>query len=473
MVLYALTIVRPSPVHEKILKLLILCVAVGAVGLHLAGYDHLLPVEARQGFYYLDAHVKLILGGEAHAPEMVGTVIDELTPTPFGEMATGLCGSVTGFCVCCLGVLAMFAVRPGAAWFLLPFALLGAFSFYSFRFFIFLLPLLGLGLGFLAHRLRILVRDKFGVPALGAALSAVLVLGILAPELKSAALSPPENSVIPPYMHTLAVKARELTPPDAVLWTWWSDGYFFQYAADRATFFDGGSQTPVRNFIAGFALSCGDPALAANWIKFFTRNGESGVRRLSPDAKNAAPAIDFLLEALANPARMDDAAAKYHVRPVPDMRGYLFPEAKAFVCLPYNTINSNFWYRAGMWRDRFDPRAVVLTLPKKTTPADPAHQAVLVGDRPVHYDLMVRENAPGPLPQGFSGRLLIVGTGDSIHLADHPVYNSLAYRLLGPGGFPHPGFETLYLAPNTGGIWARGMIQRNQSSCSAYRSRSS
>lgn len=79
---------------------------------------------------------------------------------------------------------------------------------------------------------------------------------------------------------------EELTPPDAVVWSWWDQGYLINYWAQRATINDGSVHSGERNVYTGIPLLSNSNRLSANFMRFYITQGVPGINEYYEAYKN-------------------------------------------------------------------------------------------------------------------------------------------------------------------------------------------
>lgn len=455
--LSALTFRDSPPGLERRAKLCLLgltgLLAAAALALLAAGPIPGLPGDIAEPLGFVQRHLDLFLEQGAGAFFQKET-IDELTGLTFQEWTVGVSGAWPVFLAALAG-LTFFLVRaPRAALFLLPALALGLLSWRYARFVIFLAPLAALGLGVfpaLVAEGGLSGRIPRGWPRSLAALALAAVL--LAPGLFLTFTHPMNHAAIRPAHDHLALALRQHTPAEAVVWSWWELGYFFQHAGERKTFFDGGSQSPEEVFIASYALSCPDLHLARNWLRYFSAYGLEGLMSFSRALGDPEKAVRFLAMALSGERPPEEAAALFGLPPEKGLGARLFPEARAAVCLPHDFLRYSYWYAPVA--HLFNDKAAILRLPAMQTELDAARRAILFQGRAFPFQFLA-QSGPGLLsiPPQASGRLVLVPENpDMIWLVDDPLYKTLAFRLLSPVPMAHPGFATVFFRPDVGGVW--------------------
>lgn len=88
------------------------------------------------------------------------------------------------------------------------------------------------------------------------------------------------------------VKAN--TTNDTTLASWWDFGYLFEIAADRPTLFDGGSQTGIRAFWTGKAMTTNDTNLSAAIFTMMAYSGDKATEQLDNYTNDSGKSVEIL-----------------------------------------------------------------------------------------------------------------------------------------------------------------------------------
>ena len=88
---------------------------------------------------------------------------------------------------------------------------------------------------------------------------------------------------------------RENEPEDAVIASWWDDGYFMQYTARRRALADGGSSSADIYWFLGKALLSEDPARMTGIFRMLETSGVSPMEDLAAHGLSAARAANLLV----------------------------------------------------------------------------------------------------------------------------------------------------------------------------------
>ncbi len=247
--------------------------------------------------------------------------ITEQNPPPLSYVIGATTGSLAVFILSALGGVVLLIRKIRIMVFLLPALAIGLLALTcAERFLIFLIPFLSLGLG-------ALISGLWNLSWLHRSAAAAAVLcGVLA-------LFPPVQMLIKDataWPKTEAarvagmVQLAENTPTNALIWTWWDNGYAVGYFARRATLNDGQIHGAELARYAALPLTTTNPVLSVRFMQFYAEHGANGMRSISP-------------ENLTNP---ESYPAPTNGRPV-----YIFLDSKTLatapVWMPFGAIGTN------------------------------------------------------------------------------------------------------------------------------------
>lgn len=275
------------------------------------------------------------------------------------------------------GFVWLLVCRTRSVLTLLPLLLLSGAAFaYAKRFVIFLPPLVALGLGHLvgrvwAARAMPAASTKKHSPlasppvrnAAFAALCLVLVGVAAAAPLRtliaSVTSAPKTDAVRVAGMAEIATR----TPTNAVVWSWWDNGYALHYWAQRAAPFDGKYHGGAASVYCAQPLATTNETFAADFIRFFCTRGEPGVRLVGGAAGvDRGGELAFLQSVLSLGQRgAADMLAAPDMRPIEDVRGagadswlaYLYPTntPPIYLHLDRKTLETaHWWYWFATWQ---------------------------------------------------------------------------------------------------------------------------
>ena len=142
---------------------------------------------------------------------------------------------------------------------------------------------------------------------------------LLLPDLVLLVLLIPYISLVPrlshgPIMNVQYAEAlkslREITPPDAVIWTWWDWGYATQYFALRQTIADGALHGGAYLYLPALVYSTDNPRLASQIINYTSQAG--GPPQVFSDL-SAEQAMRLLGELATQKVQIKPASEQYLV----------------------------------------------------------------------------------------------------------------------------------------------------------------
>jgi dolichyl-diphosphooligosaccharide--protein glycosyltransferase len=207
--------------------------------------------------------------------------IAELRILSIKDIVAESTGSFLVFAASMVGAGWLFWTKRHVVGFLLVPAILAIFSFFfGARFLIYLAPITALGIGFLidlAWRRRRMLHFPI--------LTLVFPLAVLV-------------SAWPAFSRMVTTS---ITPiEDAVIWTSWSIGYPLMYYARRPTIADGQFHGGELLLYSYLPLVTDDFRLAANFMRFYVKNGTSGIQKVYRSAGDDIPGgMRLLREALS------------------------------------------------------------------------------------------------------------------------------------------------------------------------------
>ncbi len=168
--------------------------------------------------------------------------------------------------------LVMLALREKAKiLYLLPLAVIGTFGFFfAMRFTFFLTPLLAIGFGSFFAMIYPRIDRKF------------LYYGCYGLAIGSLAwASIGQTRYFLPVFRgeiiTGMARIKEITPDNALIWSWWDEGHPLVYWSDRATVNDGMVHGGARDYFTALPIAGADFRFAANFMQFYAVHGHPGI----------------------------------------------------------------------------------------------------------------------------------------------------------------------------------------------------
>lgn len=252
---------------------------------------------------------------ETAAPALPGDIafvpvfstVREAAQVPFAELAMRFAGN-TPLLVLALGGFVAACVQHRAMLLWLPLLGLGVFANWGgMRFSIFAVPVVSLGLGWLAHSLAwsLARRAPRFRTAAGFLTTALVCTPVLALEARNAGEVTSEPKVLPEEVALMRFLGDVAQPGDYAL-SWWDYGYPLRYYARVNTLLDG-ARSGDDAFVASQVLFSTDQRQAANLARAAIEryHGEPGafaITSLFDDAKATGSTPRAFLEQLASPA---------------------------------------------------------------------------------------------------------------------------------------------------------------------------
>lgn len=269
------------------------------------------------------------------------------------------------------GLMGLFwSHKRKAAALLVPFAI-GCLSFlFARRFLIFLNPFLALGFGYAGHWLWQLRKKwpplRYAVPVAIFVLLWIPFNGSLgeiqwAPAEKGAQKGfklPKVDKVVywpkepPPIIEGLDA-AKHHTDKDALVWAWWDHGYPMLYWGQRATINDGSLHGGLRTVINAIPLATQSPRLSANFMRFYSVQGISGLARLFKAMRGTAQGMHVLKAVLsAQGQAVNDIITQAGLAPLDEWRSFFFPESsrELYLFTDFRLARTTYWWHwFGTW----------------------------------------------------------------------------------------------------------------------------
>ncbi len=221
---------------------------------------------------------------QGEAPSFALSISEQSKPS-FGYIVQATTASIPVFFAAIFGIIVLIVRKPKAVVFLLPIIFLGVLSVaFSSRFLIFLSPLLALGFGQAIGCVWRIKWHQLGF-RFGAIVAIIVALFFSFSMLMSGVTAWPKTDAA--RVAGMAQLA-EHTPVDAVIWSWWDNGYAINYFARRATIHDGQLHGVQQSRDVATSLSTHDPALASLFIRLYVAKGPAGIKSI-PESKRNDP----------------------------------------------------------------------------------------------------------------------------------------------------------------------------------------
>lgn len=481
---YSLSFYLPSPRAERVVKIALLIATGGILLFTFTHFQHALPdqlvsfINAYAGQFALISKNNM---SNSIFPD-VGKSISELQPLSFNGMVGEVGGHLAPFVISMIGLCLLFKRNKDAACFLLTGLFLASLSLTARRFLIFFIPLYALGLGYFMGEiiLKGKLLQRLAKPLLKWGIFLLIAGGLLSPNL-CMSLTRHRGPSLTPGDVFLARNIINKTGNKAVVWSWWDYGYFLEYITGTKAFIDGGTQSPERTFISAFPLTCNNPVLARNWMRFFAAHDLDGLYILTHYLGSSTKALHFLEEILARPDRSSHILETYGLGDLAAWNRYLFPDVPVFLYLNADLLNKTYWwYYFGTWNPERregthpefwiarieDPgnciKDGVLTIGKKSIKVNGLVVAGLKGGvhkKPTHIkNSWLQSQSPGHI---FKDKVSIEDEGVAISMKNSNLFyilngqslQTLVFKLLLLLPYGTTGFDPLVYSPQIGGVW--------------------
>lgn len=420
--------------------------------------DAWLPDPAATGRAYALEHLRLILGWKEGAIFASIAEISAVAPRVF---LTALGGSAGGGLILLTATLLFCLRQRTAAWFLLPGLLMLILGMRGERFLYLTALPLGLAAACLPRNLGALSERLCGRSAT-AIVAAALLLVLLGGSQFHWLLRWTPGGYFRTAEDRVAVLLRRSSPPDAAVWAWWDDGYFLRARTRLRPLFDGGSQEPLRAWIAARPLVMENPLQARRWIRFFALRGVAGLAPLTAAWGGEEAAWQHLETIFAAPAPLPLLQS---LPPLPGgTRQWLFPEGRVFLFLSQRVLRlSQWWLPLGLQRhpDRADIRPHIDVFPKIGFRHDPATRSLTLPEAAVrkgyaHIGAVLETDVSplGPPWPAVPGPYAVTSPHSPwLYIANEYSIRSLPLRLMAPGGAEIPGFSLVAADYAAAGAW--------------------
>lgn len=233
-------------------------------------------------------------------------------------------------------------------------ALLGGFV--AFRFLIFAAPIVGLGIAYLVH----LIWQKSYHQKVFAGLAILFVVACIWPIFEASihrkGIYPTQQPAMVKGIHQLS----ELTPSDAVAWSWWDNGYPINYWGRRATISDGQKHGGERSMYNAIPYVTANFRLSANFMQFYVSRGMGGIHAFyEANGGDIGKGYKLMLDILAyGPEKGLELIEKAALKPIdrrqnaPEWLEFFYPQNPRPVNFFIDwrlTKLSYWWFWLGSW----------------------------------------------------------------------------------------------------------------------------
>jgi hypothetical protein len=283
------------------------------------------------------------------------SLVDEQVDRNFMRIAKSIGGNPYLYLGSLAGLLPLLLLARKKFLFLLPLLVLSALSFKGMRFMIFAAPLFGLGIAALLLTVLLLLRkiktSRF-VVVFG------LTLFLIQSPIAVSQLYNGGRPVLSPRVYDGMQAIAANTPDNSVIWSSWGHGHPLVYFAGRRTIGDGMFHSSMLDFVSKLPFATNNLRLSANWIQFYTCNGQPGLSKafqaLTGDQQNWADGVKGLkkLFAAGVAGSREMLIKDYGLKPqdAESFLAFLFPVdcPPVYVFMDYKLVSEN-WYEMGKW----------------------------------------------------------------------------------------------------------------------------
>ena len=341
---------RRSELGTKVLPYLLVIVSFLVV---LVVWKHSSIARIADQFHSLYAYIFGVENSSFFPP--LEQLVQEQGDLSYAVLARNVAGNIYLYTMSLAGLLILPFWAGKKFFFLLPLIILNIMAFSAMRFAVFVAPLFGLGVAAVILALLLALR-RLHYMRLAAAVPLICLFS-WPPTVFSQGYSSAQP-LLAPVVYEGMIETAEKTPENSVIWSSWGHGHPLVYYTGRSTIGDGMFHPPYLIYAIKYPFAANNFRLAANWIQFFTVNGDSGLKKvfaqLAGDSENWPDGMDRLRELLGSGVERSKNILrhKYNMQP-PEAKvllAMLFPPARQpiYVFMDYKMVAEN-WYRTGKW----------------------------------------------------------------------------------------------------------------------------
>lgn len=204
-----------------------------------------------------------------------GEAVSEQKQVPLARLVRDTTGSWLPFGLALVGLATLIVALRVRGLYLTAIVLVSLLSFSGARFMIFVAPLFGLGMGFIAYIIWSLRWSRWRRAGLLGVLLVSTATTTITRAISYDTLAPRRE----PALFDAMLRLRELTPRDAVIWASWGHGHPLIHYTNRGTLGDGIYHPASLQYALNFPLVTPNPRLAANWAAFLVAHGVPGLEK--------------------------------------------------------------------------------------------------------------------------------------------------------------------------------------------------
>lgn len=201
----------------------------------------------------------------------IGNSIGEQSAVSLSDLVQYTTTNSVVFLLSVAGLLLLVFLKWRQLIFLVPTVIIGFLGVvYAQRFLMFLTPIMALGFGFSCSLLYRFIKLKN--------LTLTVIASII---LFTSWQSTIQNTFKQPFYSAKTIEGmqqlRNLTPADAVIWSWWDEGYPIIYWGKRGTINDGMIHGGEVSRFCAIPMASDDFRFSANFMVFYASRGISGI----------------------------------------------------------------------------------------------------------------------------------------------------------------------------------------------------
>ena len=342
-----------------------------------------------------------------------------------------------------------------------PYVIVGIFSLFYIRFFIFFFPFIALVfslfiLDFSFEICNIISRKRWQTPI--RILSLILLSSFVSYNLVKKFFIDNISPAIQLPEIKLMLSIKDYKPN--IIWSWWDYGYPLEYFTDSKVFVDGGSQTPKKVFMVAYTFSIEDPKISANLIRFFSLNNPKVFNFLLNYLKDPQEVLNFLKEVFSNNKNdMLKILQKYHLPLNKEWQDWLYPKGTVFLFLPWSLIKKSYWwYFFGTWDfENKIGKSSYIFYPRSSVILNFKNCSIIYADKIIFlknvYFYKMGNISQKCIKQNLNTSACLLFSKYDTFLYSCNLHNTIVFKLLFSPNSLYPYFVKIKYFPYWGGIW--------------------
>lgn len=280
--------------------------------------------------------------------------VEEQKHSSYKLLSTLVAGGSISFAFFVFGLLVLPFVLRKYFLFILSFLVVAVFSLIASRFLLYTAPLFGSAVGTIVFIVLKSSRKMYAGIAISAGLLLLIGWNTLAEAQKQNGTVTSGNSQLYAGMGEISV----ITPENAVIWSSWSNGHPLKYYAKRGTIADGLYHPGSVMFFLNVPLASSDLRMSANWIRFYSTHGTSGLVQfntlITGDPSNWAEGMarikEFFSGGVDETRRLLSLDRRFDPQKIEELLAFLFPntDLPIYLFLDFQSLEGS-WYKLGTW----------------------------------------------------------------------------------------------------------------------------